>query len=107
MAEINPLKESASQQPTESSCLQRTDWKVEEEESEDSEDGKEKALAQWHELLAERFIAGKDEEFDYTAVDYDESLDGDWRAREKEEQWFEDEEEHLDSQLGETGIQDF
>ena len=107
LAEINPEMDSSSQQSIGSPCSHRTDWRVEGEESQEDEDRKSKGLAEWHELLVERFIAGEDEEFDYTVVDCDESLDGDWKVREEEEQWFEDEEEHLESRQGETGIQDF
>ena len=107
LAEINPEKQVDSHHGAESPLSRRTDWRVEGEECQEDADKKSKGLAEWHELLAERFIAGMDGEFDYTTVDSDESLDGDWKVREKEERWYEDEEDHLESRLGETGVQDF
>ena len=62
----------------------------------------------WHELLAERFVSGRDENFDYKLVDEDEALDGDWAGRKAEEDWFEEEESTIEGiAQGETGVQDF
>jgi Coiled-coil domain containing protein (DUF2052) len=83
---------------------------------------KSQAEARWHDLIAERFVHGRDDEFDYHCVDTDETLDADegvagtWTEREREAAWFDEEEpdggdERVDDrgkQLeGETGLQDF
>ena len=76
-------------------------------------DPKGRGIREWQRRIGERFVAGKDREFDYEAVDEDESFDGDWVDMEREERWFAEEEEagadegdQRDLQ-GETGIQDF
>jgi len=61
--------------------------------------------------LQERFIRGRDEEFDYDAVDGDWDLDVTAR-REAQDEWFEDEEPtwaegEERARTGETGVQDF
>lgn len=83
-----------------------------------------KALAesQWRALIAERFVHGLDDEFEYALVDADETLDADegvvgtWTDRRREEEWFDDEEPDADNHSlgraerelqGQTGIQDF
>ncbi|KAK4459395.1 coiled-coil domain-containing protein [Cladorrhinum samala] len=75
--------------------------------------------AQWREFLRDRFIQGKDDDFDYEGlVDGNDEFDG-LERREREEKWFEDESPgwasgeddggmHVERELkGETGIQDF
>ncbi|KAI4155645.1 MAG: hypothetical protein LQ340_000864 [Diploschistes diacapsis] len=62
----------------------------------------------WRALLAERFVSGLDENFDYTIVDEDEELEGDWAGRQAEEGWFEEQESEIEGNVeGESGIQDF
>ena len=69
---------------------------------------KKEGEQRWHALLAERFISGQDENFDYGLVDGDESLNGDWTGSRAQEKWFEEEESAIDGTAeGETGIQDF
>ena len=69
---------------------------------------KKQGEGRWRALLAERFVSGKDENFDYSPVDRDEELDGDWVGRRKEEEWFEEEESEIEGPAkGETGVQDF
>jgi len=79
----------------------------------------DKAIAEdrWRALLEVRFVAGDDDEFDYSDVDEDESLDGGWRELNRQEDYFESEEESWDVAAeeadekeeleGETGVQDF
>ncbi|KAK4092179.1 hypothetical protein Purlil1_3432 [Purpureocillium lilacinum] len=76
-------------------------------EAEDRADGREL----WRLFLQERFIRGRDEEFDYDAVDGDWDLDVTAR-REAQDEWFEDEEPtwaegEERARTGETGVQDF
>ncbi|KAJ0123691.1 coiled-coil domain-containing protein [Diaporthe amygdali] len=52
---------------------------------------KEEGRAAWEEFLRERFVRGGDEEFDYAAVDGDESFD-ELEFRDREEEWFDGEE---------------
>ena len=69
---------------------------------------KDQGSERWRALLAERFVSGKDENFHYAPVDADEELDGDWVGRQKEEEWFEEEESEIEGMAeGETGVQDF
>ena len=69
---------------------------------------KRRGEERWHALLADRFVSGNDENFDYRMVDEDEGLDEDWAAKKVEEDWFEEEEAMIDgSAEGETGLQDF
>ena len=76
--------------------------------------GKEEGLQLWRQFIADRFIRGRDDEFDYSKVDEREDLD-DLARRDAEDEWFDQEEpswtkdhEPDDRQLlGETGIQDF
>ncbi|UNI22302.1 hypothetical protein JDV02_008202 [Purpureocillium takamizusanense] len=65
----------------------------------------------WRQFLQERFIRGRDDEFDYDAVDGDWGLDVTAR-REAQDEWFEDEEPTWAegegrARTGETGVQDF
>ena len=69
--------------------------------------GRQLGQHQWHDLLAQRFIDGYDENFDYKAVDEDETLDEEWVGQRDQEAWFSEEEAAFESQEGETGIQDF
>jgi hypothetical protein len=76
--------------------------------------GKEHGLQLWRQFIADRFIRGRDDEFDYSTVDDREDLD-DLARRDAEDQWFDQEEPSWtkdhgpdDRQLsGETGAQDF
>jgi hypothetical protein len=63
--------------------------------------------SRWRALLTERFIEGRDDSFDYTVVDSNESLDEDWVGQKAQEDWFDEEEEVLEGTEGETGVQDF
>jgi hypothetical protein len=74
----------------------------------------EEGLQKWHEFLTERFVRGKDEDFDYSLVDRNDEFDVEER-RTLEEAYFDAEEPgwasdghdgHVEK-LGETGIQDF
>ncbi|KAK3182166.1 hypothetical protein K4F52_006535 [Lecanicillium sp. MT-2017a] len=76
---------------------------------------KEHGLELWRQFVADRFIRGRDDEFDYGLVDGRDDLD-DGERRDAEDQWFDDEEpswtatsEHdARPQLsGETGVQDY
>lgn len=80
---------------------------------------KEEALTKWHEFLVDRFVHGHDEDFDYDAVDFDDSYDV-MARREAQDAWFEEEdpswaselddaksEAHREKRAGETGVQDF
>lgn len=68
----------------------------------------------WRVFLAERFVQGDDEDFDYAAVDGNEDY-GVVARQDALERWFEDEEpsEEADDavpgcdRVGETGLQDF
>ena len=69
----------------------------------------------WEDFVRERFVRGRDEDFDYAAVDNDESYDILERA-DQEDRWFDEEEpewadegdEKVERPLeGETGVQDF
>jgi hypothetical protein len=109
---------------------QSTDWRIGAatatthriEENDETEDdaaavAKAEGADRWRGLIAERFIKGDDEDFDYRAIDENGELDADvglagtWLEREEEELWFEDEDSQSSkspAQLeGETGIQDF
>lgn len=61
----------------------------------------------WRDLIAQRFIDGCDNDFDYAAVDLNLSIDEDWAREQSEEDWFEKEDDHLEGHEGETGVQDF
>lgn len=76
---------------------------------------KVEALELWQIFLAERFIQGEDEDFDYATVDDNEDYDVVAR-RDAEDAWFDDEEpgwvesaSEADKPVrqGETGVQDF
>lgn len=79
---------------------------------------KEEAKSRWIEFLTDRFVHGQDDDFDYDAVDLDDSYDV-LERRDAEEAWFEEEEPRWASEpdddkehpravkTGETGIQDF
>ena len=90
---------------------QRLDWDIEVDNALATDsteaDIKNLALEKWNTLIAERFVSGKDEDFDYKLVDEDESLDDGWAEITREDKWFDSEEEALDGHQGETGIQDF
>lgn len=67
-------------------------------------------LELWHMYLTDRFIRGRDEDFEYGAVDGSDEYD-DLARMEAQDVWFDDEEPTLvdDGQplQGETGVQDF
>lgn len=76
-------------------------------------ESKQQGLELWREFLTDRFVKGRDEEFDYRAVDASDEFD-DLARREAEDVWFEEEEptrageEGDGGELqGETGVQDF
>lgn len=84
-------------------------------------DSKEEGWAMWKHEMTMRFLRGEDVDFDYGSVDVSAELD-DCEDREKEEEWFDNEEPEwasADTQdgaseglpaasgAGETGIQDF
>ncbi|KAI1483301.1 coiled-coil domain-containing protein-domain-containing protein [Daldinia eschscholtzii] len=82
---------------------------------------KEEGRERWNEFLRRRFVLGRDEDFDYSAVDENDELDV-LERREQEDAWFDDEDPEWASDgpeyqgggggdekrlEGETGIQDF
>ncbi|EQB53861.1 coiled-coil domain-containing protein [Colletotrichum gloeosporioides Cg-14] len=82
---------------------------------------KQDGLDRWTEFLAERFVHGHDDDFDYTQVDYNDEYD-DMERRDAEDAWFDAEDpswasdadddqngrvSHGTQKRGETGIQDF
>ena len=85
----------------------KPDWSVASEEELPESERKTRDLEQWNNLVTERFVAGEDDNFDYTIVDQDPSFDGDWKEQKIVDEWFDDEEEHFESRDGETGVQDF
>lgn len=52
---------------------------------------KEEGRAAWEDFLRERFVRGRDDDFDYGPVDADERLD-ELECRDREEEWFDGEE---------------
>lgn len=70
----------------------------------------------WHMFLADRFVHGKDDEFDYSTVDTNDDYDSLARG-DAEEAWFDDEEPSVlaedepetskSPRQGDTGVQDF
>lgn len=77
---------------------------------------KEEGVERWRELMTEKFVAGKDCDFDYEKVDLDEKLDDTKFTKGLEEDsWFDQEEpsqgsKEADSNKlleGQTGVQDF
>lgn len=77
----------------------------------ESEDPKTKEAGQerWKYAMTLRFLRGEDEDFEYQDVDQSEEWDFIER-REREEEWFEDEEPEFvegGGKEGETGVQDF
>lgn len=77
---------------------------------------KQQGLDLWQAFLEDRFVMGRDDEFDYEKVDKDEELDV-WEREGDEERWFEDEEPSWteengnngkrEERKGETGVQDY
>ena len=63
--------------------------------------------AKWRFLITQHFIDGCYDDFDYTAVDFDLSIDEEWARERFEEDWYEEQDDHLDGREGETGVQDF
>lgn len=76
---------------------------------------KQEGLDLWRAFLEDRFVRGRDDDFDYGRVDGDEELDV-WEKEGVEERWYEDEEPSWvegngsngrGERKGETGIQDY
>ena len=82
---------------------------------------KEEGLQIWREEMERRFLAGRDEDFDYGEVDAGHEDDGLEEAKEEEERWFEEDERWMEENedgeeeregkghelKGQTGVQDF
>ena len=73
--------------------------------------GKERGLAIFKEIIESRFLAGNDDDFDYSTIDQNSAYNDRGMERDREEYWFDDEEPTKiddDSNLnGQTGVQDF
>lgn len=82
-------------------------------------ENKEQGQEQWRAFLEHRFVHGRDDEFDYKAIDNNDDLDV-MSRKDAEDAWFDDEEPSWveDGQTpdaameerkleGETGVQDF
>ncbi|KAI1778870.1 coiled-coil domain-containing protein-domain-containing protein [Hypoxylon cercidicola] len=77
---------------------------------------REEGRGRWDDFLRRRFVLGRDDDFDYRAVDENDDLDV-MERREQEDAWFDDEDPDWASDAaeelrgkkleGETGIQDF
>lgn len=84
---------------------------VVEQDEEDRPKTKEEGLSKWREYVEMRFLRGEDQDFDYKLVDEDERYDDlDWDRREREENYFGQEEAEFigeGEKKGETGVQDF
>ncbi|THZ82087.1 hypothetical protein D6C84_06040 [Aureobasidium pullulans] len=82
-----------------------------EQDEEDRPKTKEEGLSKWREYVEMRFLRGEDQDFDYKVVDEDERYDDlDWDRREREENYFEQEEAEFvgeGEKKGETGVQDY
>lgn len=80
----------------------KSDYREDERINDDGVDegpmDKEEGLQMWREEMEMRFLAGRDEDFEYTDVDAGQEDDGSEEEREEAEKWFNDEEE---SWLGE------
>ena len=106
---------SGSQRPQHSQPSTRPlEQDLEQDWSRDATD-KRDGLDLWHDFLTDRFVLGRDDDFDYSAVDSSDEYDTVTRADE-EEAWFDDEEPGLVDDNpetsgtvrgGDTGIQDF
>lgn len=109
------------------------DWTIENSDSEDAPDDEEQVTEdrrrelhaksasniqtsprfrrigqeKWRDLIIRHFIDGCYDDFDYTAVDFDLSIDEEWARERFEEDWYEEQGDHLDGREGETGVQDF
>lgn len=72
---------------------------------------KERGLVVFNEIIESRFIDGDDDDFDYSLVDQNTAYDDKALERDKEDNWFDDEEPtnaNSNTELeGQTGIQDF
>ncbi|KAL9002407.1 MAG: hypothetical protein Q9188_004655 [Gyalolechia gomerana] len=74
---------------------------------------KEEGQKRWRKQMELRFLRGEDGDFDYGGVDQREEYDGVEEERDREEEWFEGEEESVGPDgkggnlEGETGVQDF
>jgi hypothetical protein len=101
---------------------------LETEDLEAAPENAEQGRMRWDEFLRQRFVAGRDEDFDYRAVDEDDEYDS-LERREQEDTWFDNEEpgwvretedddetgekgegKKMDVErplIGETGVQDF
>ncbi|MCJ1295213.1 hypothetical protein MMC34_006775 [Xylographa carneopallida] len=89
------------------------------EEKDEVPETKEEGMQRWRKAMELRFLGGRDEDFEYSAVDEGEEFDDRGvEEREEEEKWFEEEEPQWVSNAqddrsqeprveGETGVQDF
>ncbi|KAL8938638.1 MAG: hypothetical protein Q9216_003785 [Gyalolechia sp. 2 TL-2023] len=84
------------------------------EEKDEVPGSKEEGMERWRKQMELRFLGGEDGDFDYEGVDQGDEFDGVEEERDREEQWFEEEEEEsvgIDGKCeelqGETGLQDF
>ncbi|KAL9027827.1 MAG: hypothetical protein Q9196_003709 [Gyalolechia fulgens] len=74
---------------------------------------KEEGQERWREQMEMRFLRGEDGDFDYGVVDQGDEFDGVEEGTERQEEWFEGEEESVGADgkggnlEGETGVQDF
>ncbi|KAK5999062.1 hypothetical protein PT974_01450 [Cladobotryum mycophilum] len=97
-------------EPSTETGLDATAWE------EASAESKEHGLELWSTFLQERFVQGRDDEFDYSVVDTNDDLDVEAR-NEAEDAWFDQEDpgwasdespsDYTYKKEGETGIQDF
>lgn len=88
------------------------------EEKDEVPHTKDEGYERWKEVMEQRFLGGKDRDFDYDKIDESEDYDDlKLEEREREEEWFDkqtpefvvnDSEEKSTRKLeGETGVQDF
>lgn len=65
------------------------------EERDEVPGSKEEGQERWREMMERRFLRGEDEDFEYGAVDSGNGMDGvvGEEERDREEEWFEGEEE--------------
>jgi hypothetical protein len=82
-----------------------------EQDEEERPTTREEGERKWREVMTQRFLRGQDQDFDYKAVDEDESYDDiEWDRREREEDYFKEEEAEFvgeGEKSGETGVQDY
>lgn len=109
-AKIEALKHP---DPTAQTRYRRNDQgQIVAEERDEIPTSKEEGLQWWRKEMELRFLNGGDHDFDYQEVDGDDALDDlDALERDKQDEWFDEEEPSLiregDPSGGETGVQDF